>query len=199
MVPILALVFIILFIISLVPIIPLMADETIQGTKGWQAVQRGGPVPRQDQLSVVRVNGTTTTLGMVVTHTGETFPDVAPAVTTDRQFAGVVLDVQNLKSILDLDPDWDMDDTIPDNQQIIIAKRGSGLVVAMILTALAGPVALVKGDRVALSAGVGQVRKHLYVDATEATDTMGEVVGSIQEATAGDTGDDLIILVRLDQ
>ena len=175
-----------------------MVDEEIQATKGYQAIQRGGPVPRQDQLAVVRVNGATTKLGMPVTHNGETFPDVAPAITTDGNFAGIALDVQNLLSITNIDPDWDHDDVIPDNQEIILAKKGSDLEVALRLEALAGPVAVAKGDKVALGIEAGKVRKWTYADAAEATDTSSEVIGTVQEANAGSATDDVIIIVRLD-
>ena len=176
-----------------------MADETLQGTHSFQTSWRGGKVPLNSEIANVRVNGSTTKIGMPVTNAGETYPDVAPAITTDRHFLGVVNAVQNLTSVLAVDPDWDMDDVVPDNQEIEVYKKGCGAVMAMILEALAGPVALVKGDRVALGIEAGKVRKYLYTAATEATESLVEVVGTIMEASAGSAADDLVILVELDQ
>ena len=176
-----------------------MADETLQGTHSFQTSWRGGKVPLNSEIAIVRVNGSTTKIGMPVTQAGETYPDVAPSITTDRHFLGVVNAVQNLKSVLAVDPDWDMDDVVPDNQEIEVYKKGCGAVMAMFLEALAGPVALVKGDRIAIGIETGKVRKYLYTAATEATESLVEVIGTCYEAIAGDTGDDLIVLVELDQ
>ena len=175
-----------------------MADEAIQADKGWQSIVRGGPVPRQDQLAIVRINGSTTKAGLVVTHNGETYPDVAPAVTTDISWAGIAYEPQNLLTVLNVDPDWDLDDVIPDNQELLIAKKGSELVVALFLQAIAGPIAVAKGDFVAMASEAGKVRKWTYTDATAATDSFLEVIGTVIEANAGDTVDDKVILVRLD-
>ena len=176
-----------------------MADETMQGTKGFQTMHRAGPVPRQDQLAVVKAVGADIKLGMVVTHNGETFPEAAPAITTDISWAGVAYDVQNIKSVLDVDPDWDLDDVIPITQQFIIAKKGSDMIVPLFLEAIAGPIAIAKGDIIAIGIEAGKVRKWTYTDAAAATDSFLEVVGSAYEANAGSTADDKIILVRLDQ
>ncbi len=176
-----------------------MADETIQADKGYQTIWRGGPVPRQDQIADVIINGSTTKLGMVVTHNGETFPDVAPAITTDISWAGVALDIQNLQEIQKVDPDWDLDDVVPDNQQLIIAKRNSELIVALFLEAIAGPIAVAKGDLVAIGAEAGKVRKWTYTDAAAATDSFLEVIGTVHEADPGHATEDHIILVRLDK
>ncbi len=175
-----------------------MADETMQGTKGYQSMHRAGPVPRQDQLAVVRVNGSATKLGMPVTHNGETFPDIAPAITTDISWAGIAYDVQNLKAILDIDPDWDLDDVVPDNQQLIIAKKGSDMIVPLFLEAIAGPIAIAKNEFIAIGIEAGKARKWTYADAAAATDSFNEVLGTAYEANAGSTADDKIILVRLD-
>lgn len=189
-----------LFILGILVFLLLLvgADEAIQVDKGYQSIQRGGPVPRQDQISDVRVNGSATKLGMAVTHFGETYPDIAPAVTTDLSFAGIALDIQNLAEIQKVDPDWDLDDVVPDNQQLIIAKKGSALLVAVFLEVTAGPVAVVKGDFLALGTEAGKLRKFLYTDAAAATDSFREVVGTVVEADAGSTSDDHVVIMRLD-
>lgn len=176
-----------------------MTDESLQGTHSFQSSWRGGKVPLNSEIANVRTVGSATKVGMPVTHNGETYPYAAPAITTDRQFLGVVNTVQNLVSILAADPDWDLDDVIPADQEIEVYKKGCGAVMAMILEALdsGGAVAMVKGDKVALGVEAGKVRKLVYADATDATDTLSEVVGEIYEATAGDTTDDLVILVEL--
>lgn len=175
-----------------------MADEAIQADKGYQTIWRGGPVPRQDQLAVVNAVGADIKLGMCVTHNGETYPAAAPAITTDISWAGVAMDIQNLASVLAAVPAWDLDDVIPIAQEFIIAKKGSELIVAMFLEALAGPVAVAKGDLIAIGIEAGKVRKFTYADAAAATDSFLEVIGTVMEANAGSTADDHIILVRLD-
>lgn len=176
------------------------ADDTMQAGKGFQAIIRGGDnPPAQHNLAIVKVVGATTKMGMVVTHNGETFPFVAPAITTDISWVGVALEPQNLLSVLNVDPDWDLDDVLPINQQLVIAKRGSGLVVALFLEAIAGPIAVAKGDLVAIGTEAGKVRKWTYTDAAAATDSFLEVVGTVMEANAGSAADDKAIFVRLDQ
>lgn len=181
---------VVLFLISIG-----MADVKLQADHGFQTSWRGGKVPLNSEIANVRTNGSAIKIGHVVTHTGETYPDVAPAVTTDRRALGVVNAVQNLVSVLADTPDWDMDDAVPDNMEIEVYKLGCGAVMAMIFEDEA--VSLVKGDLVALSGEGGVVRQHLYTDSTEATDTMVEVIGTCYEAFSGDATDDKMILVEL--
>ncbi len=182
-------------------------SESLQGTHGFQSSWRGGKVPLNSEIAIVRVNGGTTKIGFAVSHTGETYPDVAPAITTDRQVLGVVNAVQNLTTVLKgraqapvvvADPNWDMDDVIKDNNEVEVYKLGCGAVMAMLLENKAGPVAMVKGDYIAIGADdAGKVRKYLYSDTSEATDSMVEVIGRCYEAIAGDTTNDLVVLVEL--
>lgn len=187
-------------VISMLTSLPLLIlDETMQGTKKFQSMWRAGPVPRQDQLAVVRVNGSGTKLGMPVTHNGETYPDIAPAITTDISVAGIAYDVQNLLSVLNAVPAWDLDEVVPDNQELIIAKLGSDLVVPVFLEALAGPVAVAKNDLIAVGIEAGKVRKWTYADTAAATDSSLEILGTSYGAHAGHTTEDRIILLRLDK
>ena len=103
-----------------------------------------------------------------------------------------------MAEILRNDPDWDIDTVLPDAMVAVETfKKGCGAVVPMHLQATAGPIALEKGDKVVLASGGGKVAKYAYTDAAVATDTLIEVVGEIEEETAGSAADDLVVLVRM--
>ena len=176
-----------------------MADETIRGTRGWQDADRGGPKLHQSQKINLRVVGTTTKVGMFVTHTGETEPDAAPAITTDGRPIAYVAKPATLQNVLLSDPDWNIDAVLPDNEYFEGWRLGCGKVVPVHLEATAGPVAVVKGDLLAVGTEAGKVRKFVYADATAATDSLLEVVGTVHEADAGHATDDHVILMVLDK
>ena len=176
-----------------------MADNTIKGTRSFLKLVQGGNNPLDDDMTSVVVNGATTKVGHVVTHNGETLPDAALAITTDGRPLGVVQEPSYMANVLAADPDWDIDTVLPDNTRIRVNRLGSGSIVPLFLEAKAGPVAVVKGDLIAVGTEAGKVRKYVYTDAVAATDSLLEVIGTAEESSAGSATDDLILLVRLNK
>lgn len=189
---------ILLFILPFVLIIG-MADQSLS-TRGYYQWQQGGKPLGPNDLVEARTNGTDIKIGHIVTHTGETLPDVDLAITTDGRPLGVVVGPVNLKTVLDSDPDWNPDTALPDNTKIWVAKLGCGAIGPVHLEATAGPLAVVKGTTMlAVGTEAGKVRNFAYTDATAATDSLIEVVGTAHESSAGSATDDLVILMRLDK
>lgn len=177
-----------------------MADNTIYGTRGWLSVDQGGPLLHEsEKMNAVGDNTETACkVGQFVTHVDETLPDVAPAITTDGRPVGYLARPADMGAVLNADPDWYIDTALPDNTDLELYKLGSGKIVPCFLEAAAGPIAVVKGDLIAVGTEAGKVRKFAYTDATAATDSLLEVVGHAAESSAGHATDDLILLVRLD-
>jgi len=176
-----------------------MADETIKGTRRYLKLHQGGSPPDPNKQFNATINGATATIGHVVTRVGETEPDVALAITTDGRPAGVIIEPSRLSEVLAVDPDWNIDTVLPDNTRLLCTELGSDEIVPLFLEAKAGPVPVVKGDLIALGTEAGKVRKLVYADATAATDSLIEVVGTAAEADAGSVTDDHVLLVRLNK
>jgi len=177
-----------------------MADETLRGTKGFEHVNQGGRGPHESEQGQgkLKTGISTAKIGHFVTRKGAVEPFYELAVTTDGSNWEYLADIALLEEVLRLDPDWNIDTALPDALiQIRTYRKGSGAVVPVNLQALAGPIAIIKGDALALASEGGKVRKWLYTDAVDATDTQSEVIGYAEEGSAGDTSDDLVILARL--
>ena len=173
-----------------------MADETTSGVLGAAAeILQGGQQVADDDYIIRRINGSASIPGMLMTEEGESAYDVAPAVTTDTVYSGVLSHPAEV-----LTTAWDIDTVIPDNKLAKLVRLGSKKIVAMLLEATAGPVALEFGDLIAAGTEAGKVRSFIYADATAATDSFLEVIGTfVGDAHAGHATEDRIILVRLDK
>jgi len=167
-----------------------LADETIGATKGFTDIIVGGE-PESGDIIVRTLNGATHA-GHFVTTTGETYPAVAKAVTTDEGFLGIV---RRPAKSADLE-DWTVDTEIADNIDVEIVKpTGGRLQIAAFLEATAGPIAVVPGDYASLGTEAGKVRKLVYADAAAATDSFMEVVGKIVYNHAGHATEDRIVVL----
>ena len=173
-----------------------MADETITGVLGAAAeILQGGQQIADDDYIIRRINGSGSKPGMLMTEEGESAYDVAPGITTDTVYSGVLSHPAEV-----LTTAWDIDTVIPDNKLAKLVRLGSNKVVPMFLEATAGPVALEFGDLLAAGTEAGKVRSFIYADAAAATDSSLEIIGTFEEdADAGSTSDDHVILVRLNK
>ena len=173
-----------------------MADQTYADVNAKQIIVEDPEniAGHYIEVMTLSVGAATTTAGMVVTCGSETYPAVDQAVTTDACFWGVVLKPVNP------DEDYDLDDTIADGTSVYVLKAhgvAGRVCVLLRLEATAGPVAQVPGEYAALGTEGGKIRKLVYADATDATDTLSEVVGVFGQADAGDATNDTMIRVWL--
>ena len=176
-----------------------MADQTMKADLGFLSVIRKG-VPRPEDLDILTlsVGGNTAKAGHVVTINGETYPNCDLAITTDTEAYGIILEPVYPDNI----SNYDLDTAITDGELVRVLKvypggSSRGIQVAVFLEAKAGPVALVPGDQVAIGTEAGKVRKFLYTNATEATDTQTEVIGKAAQAHAGDATNDKILIIEV--
>lgn len=175
-----------------------MADETMGVTHGFRSIIRGGNV---DQLRgndfdvlTLSVGGNTAQVGDVVTIAGETYPACDLAVTTDEHAYGIItspLFPDNMTN-------WTIDTAITDGELVNVIKlnRSLGVQVAVNLEAIAGPIAVLPGQKAVIgTTNAGHVRLWAYTDAASETDTLEEFVGTFDEIDAGSAADDHIVII----
>ena len=177
-----------------------MADNKLLASRGFLTTLQGGKIPHESERGEGQIlSGVSTAkLGMFVTRNGETAPNLALAIATDGPQWEYLANVLNMAQLLRSDPNWTIDDALPDATiKVQTFKKGCGAVVPTFLEALAGPVAIEIDDIMVLGIQAGMVQKYIYTDAAVATDTLSEKVGQAAEASAGSAADDLILLIRL--
>lgn len=176
-----------------------MADNKLFADRGFLHTLQGGKIPHESERSqgTILSGVTTAKLGMFLSRNGETAPNLAIAVATDGSQWEYLYDILNMGQLLRVDPNWTIDDVIPDSEiWVQTLKKGCGAVVPCFLQSESGPIAIEVDDLMELAAD-GTIAKFVYTDGAVATDTLSEIVGQAAEASTGSTSDDLILLVRL--
>lgn len=176
-----------------------MADEDYADF-GYLEVIRGGAVetlvPSDYDVLTLSVGGNTAQAGFIVTINGEVYPACDLAITGDLQAYAIILGPVFPDDIAN----YLMTSTIVDGTKVRVLKinhRTMGVLVAVFLETTAGPLAVVPGQPLTIGTEAGKVRKHVYGDADQATDTLAEKVGTCAEADPGSAADDHIILMEV--
>jgi len=171
-----------------------MADETMYGDHGFLSIVRGGSEHIRQSDIIVRTlvaGSDTVKAGMALSGDGMGANTADHAITTDKAFLGICLGPVSPADT------YDLDDVITDGTLVKILKPcGLRTKVAVFYEAVAGPIALVEGDKIAVGTEAGKVRKFVYADATAATDSFDEFIGTSAEVDAGSTDTDHVIVIN---
>ncbi len=164
-------------------------------THGFLSVIRNTDMIVAEDIIVrtLSVGGDTAKAHMPVCTDGETAYLVDTTITTDVAVLGIILG-----PVLPADT-YDIDDTIADGEDVFILKlRGirGAYQVAVMHEATSGVTALEEGIEIAVGTEVGKVRIFTYANATAATDSSTEILGSSAETATLSTTDDHVIIIN---
>lgn len=159
-------------------------SDTLGGFGIIDIIRSGHEFLGSQSIVVRRCNGADIKVGLVVTESGETYPDIDLATEGDDGFLGIVRGPVHPANT------YDIDDAFSDNDWVYVIKPHGGLLVVLAwLEALAGGAQSPKaGELMAIAGeddGYLEPMSDKYADAAAHTDTTMEAVGRAVKATTG--------------
>jgi len=159
--------------------------KTVLGNNGSivrKHVGQGG------NTELVRANGADLFIGALVTHTGETEndPDVDLCAKGERPDGVIIGPAYDA-----IDLDKDSDDTYADNTWLLMYVPQEGEEIYLVAKTNTAFTVYTRAQ-----ADGGYIIPFAYVDATEATDTLESVVGTVQNAVSAVADTETVVLVK---